>query len=686
MGTITKALIGEEDINFWNGDPTQTTFTRLASLGGTQTMTKVGYEVDVLRSHAGNISAALSTIGTVNKATILLRPGTYTISGDTDWSAYTNVTFKFEKGAILSGNYAITFPTGTTIPSSAFNSLAEAVVLIGTSTITIEIDRSETLSDDVTLSLTTTVKMQNGHIISPNGHTFTILGNFTAGNYKVFNGAGVRFGQYAVAEVLPNWWGMVAENADASIMTANSASLQYAVDSFITTSRNSQSTVPIIIDAGYNINTSIVIGATPAHSPGTANVFKGRSNSAIIHWLGGAYPVFDFENEDSTGEGVEDLRIMGGGTATHLIYFAGLINEQTILKGLSLQDAEVGISFLTSEKSSINIISGYGLGKYIESRGSFYTTDAYRAINLIDSHFDAPVTVGDVTGCIIDPGTIGVVNIINTKVEEEGTTFYSAIKGLGINNYGTYSFINSEFVGAGATYGLTALVEMSGTSTIPGIYPTTGKPTIIGSNVIVDRNNEGTPVYIYKSANTLDTQIPYEYGYGYDIANNLYFQNGRRANFFVNADVRYYGSALNLRGTPMTVSSPTANVEGGFRRNIVEATATLSGSSTTITLSIPTGAKLLGVQLRVDTLITSAAATTWSAAYSGGSTTSICSGQVFTANTKVNYMQAGYELTTNTTNIVITPNTGTFTGGVIRAVAYYEDYNTLSDNAAWVPQ
>ncbi|MFA5340144.1 MAG: right-handed parallel beta-helix repeat-containing protein [Clostridia bacterium] len=111
MGTVTKALIGEEDINFWNGDSTQTTFTRLASLGGTQTMTKVGYEVDVLRSHSGNISAALSIIGTINKTTILLRPGTYTISADTDWSAYTNVTFKIVNGAIIShGSYTVKIP------------------------------------------------------------------------------------------------------------------------------------------------------------------------------------------------------------------------------------------------------------------------------------------------------------------------------------------------------------------------------------------------------------------------------------------------------------------------------------------------------------------------------------------------------------------------------------------------
>ena len=117
---------------------------------------------------------------------------------------------------------------------------------------------------------------------------------------------------------------------------------------------------------------------------------------------------------------------------------------------------------------------------------------------------------------------------------------------------------------------------------------------------------------------------------------------------------------------------------GGLKRQIAEATATLSGSSTTITLSIPTGARLLGAQLRVDTLVTSAAATSWSAAFSGGSTTSLATGQAFTKNTKVNKLIVD-EIASNTTNIDITPNTGTFTGGVVRAIVFYETLNTMAN-------
>lgn len=124
----------------------------------------------------------------------------------------------------------------------------------------------------------------------------------------------------------------------------------------------------------------------------------------------------------------------------------------------------------------------------------------------------------------------------------------------------------------------------------------------------------------------------------------------------------------------------TANTSGGYARKFIESTATLTGASTVITLNIPIGARLLGAQLRVDTAVTSGdGGTTWAAAYSGGSTTSLCTGQAFTKNTKVNSMHVD-EITSNTTNVTITPNSGTFSAGVIRAIVYYDYFATLADN------
>lgn len=122
-----------------------------------------------------------------------------------------------------------------------------------------------------------------------------------------------------------------------------------------------------------------------------------------------------------------------------------------------------------------------------------------------------------------------------------------------------------------------------------------------------------------------------------------------------------------------------SNMGGGLALGVLNAsTATMSGASVTLTINVPAGARLDAVQLRVDTAVTSGTGTSWSAAFSGGSTTSIATGQAFAKSTKVNTILAGTEITTGTTQIVITPNTGTFTGGVIQAQVFYRSLATLA--------
>jgi hypothetical protein len=116
---------------------------------------------------------------------------------------------------------------------------------------------------------------------------------------------------------------------------------------------------------------------------------------------------------------------------------------------------------------------------------------------------------------------------------------------------------------------------------------------------------------------------------------------------------------------------------GGILTKFYEATANIEADdSTTITLSIPATAKIVGCQLRVDSAL--AAGELWDAAYSGGSTAAICSAQAVAANTKVNSFTT--DVTTDTTNIAITKNGGgSFTAqGTIRAIVYTEEFETMS--------
>lgn len=134
----------------------------------------------------------------------------------------------------------------------------------------------------------------------------------------------------------------------------------------------------------------------------------------------------------------------------------------------------------------------------------------------------------------------------------------------------------------------------------------------------------------------------------------------------------------------VNIGEPIAGATGGLTRKVAEAVATLSGASTDIAVNVPAGAKLIGAQLRVDTAITSATGASWSAAYKTGNAESIATGQAFTKNTKVNkffFDVDGTDVTTGVTVITIAPNTGTFTGGVVRALVYYEAFETLADAA-----
>ncbi|MFA6282365.1 MAG: right-handed parallel beta-helix repeat-containing protein [Candidatus Omnitrophota bacterium] len=108
MTTIKKGQIGEQDITRFDGSGANT-FTRETSTGAELTITKFGYVVDVLATYGNCLSftkttldSAISAIGTTTKTTILLRPGTWTITADSDYSTYKNITWDIMPGAVLS--------------------------------------------------------------------------------------------------------------------------------------------------------------------------------------------------------------------------------------------------------------------------------------------------------------------------------------------------------------------------------------------------------------------------------------------------------------------------------------------------------------------------------------------------------------------------------------------------------
>lgn len=121
---------------------------------------------------------------------------------------------------------------------------------------------------------------------------------------------------------------------------------------------------------------------------------------------------------------------------------------------------------------------------------------------------------------------------------------------------------------------------------------------------------------------------------------------------------------------------------GGLKRRYAEATVDIPAStSATISLSIPSGCRLLGAQLRVDSAL--ATGDLWDAAYSAGAGyVSIANTQAVALNTKVSKLfdeHAASPITSASTDIVITKSGGgSFTEqGTIRGIVYFEALATM---------
>jgi len=163
---------------------------------------------------------------------------------------------------------------------------------------------------------------------------------------------------------------------------------------------------------------------------------------------------------------------------------------------------------------------------------------------------------------------------------------------------------------------------------------------------------------------------------GYTQKRNLFINN-------VYIDSINTATEYSLRGTGTSrVVTPKSQIGGHGRTKVYGVWGELVGSasiegdtSTTIPLSIPSGAKLLGVSLRVDEAL--AAGETWDAAYSGGLTQTIATNVAVDKNTKVNTSydaNANSDVASSVTNINITRNGGgsfTAQGKITAKVHFY---------------
>ncbi len=143
-------------------------------------------------------------------------------------------------------------------------------------------------------------------------------------------------------------------------------------------------------------------------------------------------------------------------------------------------------------------------------------------------------------------------------------------------------------------------------------------------------------------------------------------------------------NAVALEAVSVLTSIALSNATEGGTANIKRLTATethtLDTATTSVTsMSIPAGARLLGASFNVNTAVTNDGDDTWLAAFSGGSTTNVApASSGASQNTKVD-TQIADEIATATTEITFTPQSGSFTAGVIEIVVYYETLTSLAN-------
>lgn len=144
----------------------------------------------------------------------------------------------------------------------------------------------------------------------------------------------------------------------------------------------------------------------------------------------------------------------------------------------------------------------------------------------------------------------------------------------------------------------------------------------------------------------------------------------------------YANTSGEARVTAWTIFGSGEPVTGARLdlKRVYATTGTLSGASGTVAFAVPEGAVVRGVALKVKTALTSGdGGTTWDAALSGGASDAIGSGLAFTKNTEAKRLL--WSETASATNVTVTPDAGTFSGGEVVGVCWYEEIRSIDNYA-----
>jgi hypothetical protein len=397
-----------------------------------------------------------------------------------------------EHGDIDVLGYFVSNPTG--IDCNKYASINAAVTAIGATQTTLVVSNAQTLTANLTIPSTLTLKiLKGGSIVKASTYTLTVNGNFEADLYQVFSGfaAGdVTFGAGAIKEVIPQWFG-----ATGNGVSNDTLAIQSSLDSINNGGR-------VFLPAGTYCITQIskifTAGSGIANAFGKPLVITGVNNgSTIIKKYGaGVEDMFSFSSTSilPTNLIIENLLFIGATSnyATNDIYKA-----LSVTNLLYFQLNKVGFSGFSVA------LDGYGLIEPIIEKCDFHNNltcikldktagGGSNVVKVRDCNFEANLVWGidfsydiglyikgcDFSGNGTGSGITGGINIHSTA----GTIGYTVTNiedcfFEGNNNYDIYCHQSSS------TYGnYISLTDCMSFSSLAGIY--------IGANNTLTAKND----------------------------------------------------------------------------------------------------------------------------------------------------------------------------------------------------
>jgi hypothetical protein len=456
----------------------------------------------------------------------------------------------------------------------AYADINTAVTAIGSTSTTLVVSNAQTLTGNLTIPSTLTLKiLQGGSIIKASTYTLTINGNFEAGLYQVFSGfspGNITFGVGAIKEALPEWWNKNTTPGTTDMFSAITA----AINSLPSGGQVFFAKNIYALSAPLHILSNISL-------LGTGKASELRDISTIEnHFLYTSNDI-NISIRNLYINGNRHGRLSGGGDATSGssvslanvdgTYFPrenNIIIENCYITGAgfnnigmyNVHNVVIKDNYLSDGRDS-GIAAVYGCSKLIIT-GNYIKENQF-AIGLSSSGMTPTElsTLGYIRDCIVSHNVMTVANGGDYGIEVDGTirSEFSdnqinmingayGIRFIGLNAIGGSEITenNNRVLGNNIHFSVTA------SATAIQLYLTGESDILIDNNTISsDVTNSAYGIDAYNSSLRVSNSVMKNMGTGIYVDS----QNFTHRYLFNNNRITGSGTAINCNGTYLNISN-----------------------------------------------------------------------------------------------------------------------------------